>query len=77
MNDPSSIREQMKVIGSDRQPIGTVDKVEGGRIKLAKNDPQAKGKHHFIPTEWVESVDGQQVVLKQSAQDTVQKWQND
>lgn len=75
--NPSNIREQMKVIGSDRQPIGTVDKVEGDRIKLGRSDPQAQGRHHFIPTEWVERVDGQQVVLKQSAQDTVQKWQNE
>jgi len=75
--NPSNIREQMKVIGSDRQPVGTVDKVEGNRIKLGKGDPQAQGRHHFIPTEWVERVDGQQVFLKQSAQDTLQKWQNE
>jgi hypothetical protein len=74
--NPSDIREQMKVIGSDRQPVGTVDKVEGDRIKLSRNDPQAQGKHHFIPTEWVSQVEGQQVVLKHNAQDACQKWQN-
>ena len=45
----SNIREHMKVVGADRQPVGTVDHVEGDEIKLAKNDPQAQGKHHYIP----------------------------
>ena len=30
----SGIREHMKVVGSDRQPVGTVDHVDGDRIKL-------------------------------------------
>jgi hypothetical protein len=71
-----NIREQMKVIGSDRQPIGTVDKVEGDRIKLARNDPQAGGKHHYIPTDWVDSVQGQEVYLRQKAQEVRQQWQS-
>jgi hypothetical protein len=70
-----NIREQMKVIGSDRQPVGTVDHVEGDRIKLAKNDPQAGGKHHYIPADWVERVEGDQVWLRQKAQDARQQWQ--
>lgn len=70
----TNIREHMKVIGSDRQPVGTVDRVEGGRIKLAKTDPQAKGQHHFIPTDWVERVDGNDVCLKQKAQEATKQW---
>jgi hypothetical protein len=70
-----NIREQMMVIGSDRQPVGTVDHVEGDRIKLAKNDPQAGGKHHYIPADWVERVEGDQVWLRQKAQDARQQWQ--
>lgn len=72
----SNIREHMKVIGSDRQPVGTVDKVEGDRIKLSRSDPQAQGKHHYIPADWVDSVDGGEVCLKQKAQDACQKWLN-
>ena len=71
----SDIREHMKVIGSDRQPVGTVDHVEGERIKLAKNDPQAGGQHHYIPGDWVESVKGNEVWLRQKAQDARQQWQ--
>jgi hypothetical protein len=70
------IREHMKVIGSDKLPVGTVDKVEGDRIKLARNDPQAQGKHHYIPADWVDSVDGDQVCLRQKAQEARQQWQS-
>ena len=45
----SSIREKMKVVGSDRQPVGTVDHIEGDEIKLAKNDPQANGQSPLHP----------------------------
>jgi hypothetical protein len=69
------IRERMKVVGSDKQPVGTVDKVEGGRIKLMRNDPQAQGQHHYIPSDWVESIDGDQVRLRQKAEDAREAWQ--
>ena len=58
MINPSEIREQMKVIGSDGQPVGTVDKVEGNRIKLSKNDPAAQGQHRYIPLDSVSSSSG-------------------
>jgi hypothetical protein len=38
MTDASQIREHMEVVGSDREHVGTVDLVEGQRIKLAKTD---------------------------------------
>ena len=72
--DPLFIRQHMKVIGSDEQPVGTVDRVEGDRIKLAKNDPQAGGEHHYIPAEWVEPVDGDQLCLRQSAREACSRW---
>jgi hypothetical protein len=72
----SNIREHMKVIGSDQKPVGTVDHVEGSRIKLAKNDPQANGQHHYIPADWIDTVEGEQVRLRQSAKDATTKWQN-
>lgn len=72
----SGIREHMKVVGSDRQPVGTVDKVEGDRIKLAKSDPQAGGQHHYIPSGWVDRIDGDQVCLRQKAQEACQQWQS-
>ena len=72
----SDIREKMKVIGSDKQPVGTVDKVEGERIKLTRNDPQAGGQHHYIPADWVDTIEGDQVRLRQKAQDARMQWQS-
>ena len=69
------IRERMKVVGSDKKPVGTVDKVEGDRIKLMRNDPLADGQHHYIPSEWVESIHGDQVRLRQKAEDAREGWQ--
>jgi hypothetical protein len=72
----SDIQEHMKVVGSDRQPVGTVDHVEGQRIKLAKNDPQAQGQHHYIPAEWVDRIEGNEVKLRKSASDARSSWQS-
>ncbi len=71
----TNIREHMKVMGSDRQPVGTVDHVEGERIKLAKNDPLAGGQHHSSPADWVERVEGEAVYLRQNARDAQKQWQ--
>ena len=38
MHDHSNIKEHMKVIGADGVHVGTVDHVEGERIKLTKTD---------------------------------------
>lgn len=65
----SDIREHMEVVGSDGQHVGTVDKVEGDRIKLTKqDDPDGTAQHHhFLPLRSVESVDGEQVRLSMTA----------
>lgn len=52
-----NIREHMEVIGQDGRHVGTVDAVEGDRIKLTKNDPEAGGKHHYIMIDIVSHVD--------------------
>ena len=45
MQDASQIREHMPVVGSDGRNVGTVDKVEGDRIKLTKKDePEGSGR---------------------------------
>jgi hypothetical protein len=66
MTDAASIREHMEVIGADGVHIGTVDKVEGQRIKLTKRDSGEgahRGHHHFIPLSLVAEVEGQKVRL--------------
>ena len=72
MADASAIREHMEVIGADGVHVGTVDKVEGNRIKLTKKDSGAEvsegtgsheGHHHFISLGLVADVEGDQVRL--------------
>ena len=65
----AQIREHMNVVGNDGGHVGTVDKLEGGRIKLTKrDDPDGSGQHHhFVPVSAVESVNDNQVRLNMPA----------
>ncbi|RYD49543.1 MAG: DUF2171 domain-containing protein [Sphingomonadales bacterium] len=76
MADTSNIREHMEVIGADGVHVGTVDKVEGDRIKLTKKDSGADvegatgahaGHHHYISTGLVAEVEGDKVRLSANA----------
>jgi hypothetical protein len=65
-----TIKQHMEVIGADGVHIGTVDRVEHGRIKLAKADSgegRHKGHHHFIDLGLVADVEGQKVRLSANA----------
>jgi len=66
MAGKEAIREHMEVIGADGVHVGTVDHVDGDRIKLTKADSGAgahKGHHHYIPLSLLAEVDGQKVWL--------------
>ena len=77
------IREDMMVhalgIGSMRgvagEHIGTVDAIEGERIKLTKND-SPDGQHHYIPLAWVKSVEGNTVHLSKDSSAVIGEWQS-
>lgn len=61
-----NIAEHMDVIGADGVHVGTVDKLEGNRIKLTKKDSgegSHKGHHHYIDRGLVAGVEGNQVRL--------------
>lgn len=76
MQDIGTVREHMEVIGSDGEPIGTVDRIEGDRIKLTKDGPHAGGRHHFIPADWIAEIDGE-VRLGRSAEAARHEWQEE
>lgn len=64
------IKEHMEVIGADGVHVGTVDRVEGDRIKLTKKDSgqgSHDGHHHFISRGLVAEVEGDQVRLSANA----------
>jgi hypothetical protein len=74
MNNNVNIREHMEVLGSDGGHVGTVDHLDGdSRIKLTRDD-SADGKHHFIPTDWVDHVDAH-VHLNKPADEAIQGYQ--
>lgn len=64
------IREHMEVIGADGVHVGTVERIEGQRIRLVKGDAgegSHEGHHHFIPLALVAEVEGDQVRLSANA----------
>ena len=73
MTDASAIREHMEVIGADGARIGTVDRVDGDRIKLTKVEGFGEqmeaaegshaGHHHYISLGLVAGIEGNQVRL--------------
>ncbi len=71
MVDKSEIQEHAEVIGADGVHLGTVDHVDGERIKLTKADSGQfegqGGKHHYIPLGLVADVEGGKVRLSANA----------
>lgn len=72
--DASKIKEHWTVFGADTEHVGTVDKVEGDRIELSKNDPAASGTHHAIPLSWVATAADGKVVLKKTGTEAMAEW---
>jgi hypothetical protein len=65
-SEMTEIKEHMEVIGAAGVHVGTVDKVEGNRIKLTKKDSgegSHKGHHHYIDRGLVAGVEGDKVRL--------------
>jgi hypothetical protein len=63
------VKENMEVIGADGVHVGTVDRVEGNRIRLKKSDGfgRHEGHHHFIEMGFVAGVEGNKVRLSANA----------
>jgi hypothetical protein len=81
MADLSQIKEHMDVIGADGVHVGTVDHVEGDRIKLTKKDSGADveegqgshaGHHHYISKGLIADIEGDTVRLSANADVAVQ-----
>lgn len=68
----ANIKEHMDVIASCGKKIGRVDHVEGNAIKLTKSD-SPDGQHHYIPANWVENVDTQ-VHLTRNSMEAERDW---
>lgn len=65
MGSFTDIREQMEVIGADGVHIGTVDRLDGERIKLTRADSGVgrEDHHHYIPRGLFADIEGDKVRL--------------
>jgi hypothetical protein len=63
------IKEHMEIIGADGAFVGKVDKIEGDRIKLTKDDGRGgkRDHHHFLPIGLVADIEGDKVRLSATA----------
>lgn len=70
MVDTSTIKEHADVIGADGVHVGTVDHMQGDRIKLTKADSgegHHKGHHHFISKGLIAAVEDDGKTVRLSA----------
>ena len=72
MVDATQIKEHANVIGADGVHLGTVDHLDGERIKLTKADSAQTedgqgAKHHYIPLGLVAEVEDGTVRLSANA----------
>ncbi|MEN2711308.1 DUF2171 domain-containing protein [Sphingomonas sp. NPDC092331] len=86
MTDLQAIREHMEVIGADGVHVGTVDKVEGSRIKLTRKDSAIEiegaagshaGHHHYVSVGLVAGVEGDKVRLSATAANAVEIFEEE
>ena len=66
MVDLRQIKEHADVIGADGVHVGTVDHVQGDRLKLTKKD-SGDGKHHYISAGLVAEIEDGTVRLSANA----------
>jgi hypothetical protein len=71
----ADIQPHMDVGASCGTKVGKVDHLEGGAVKLTKND-SPDGQYHSLPASWVERVD-EHVHLNKNAYETKQGWKAD
>ena len=72
MADLSRIQPHMEIYGADGARLGTVDSVEGDRIKLTRSDSVShRHHHHYISGGLVAAVEGDRVRLSANADNAV------
>jgi hypothetical protein len=71
------VREHMEVIGSDGEPVGTVDRIIVDRLILAKSDPESGGAHHSLSCSDVDRVEDNRVILDCTADEARHRWRDE
>jgi hypothetical protein len=70
------IREGMEVVDSDGTRIGTVARIEGGHLKILRNDQDPRNAHQFVGPDLIRSVD-ERVELGRSWDELRRLWAQD
>ena len=70
MIDASQITDHVRVVASDGQHVGTVDKL---CVKLTKKDPAAQGQNHVLNLDAVASIVGGKLKLTMPAAEAMQQ----
>jgi len=47
----------MSVVDRDGTHVGTVDKVEGGHLKILRPDQRPRNQHQYVTPNWIVAVD--------------------
>ena len=47
----------MAVVDSEGTRVGTVDKVEGGHLKILRPDQEPRNMHQYVTPDWMAAVD--------------------
>lgn len=72
MSNVDQIKPHMDVIGADGAHVGTVDAVEGDRIKLTKTgEGRHGGHHHYLSVGLVAEIEGNTVRLSATGANAV------
>lgn len=79
MVDAFAIQEDFEVVGSDGDPIGLVDGLDGAEVKLQRRDGKSGGRHHWIPVDWVDKVEVQnmRVLLNVAGDEAQSRWREE
>jgi hypothetical protein len=75
MINASQVKEHMEVICSNGGHVGTVDHVEGDRIKMTRSDKSAGGQHHYLPLSAVAGIEAGKLKLNVDGQRAKQMMQ--
>ncbi|WP_366512942.1 DUF2171 domain-containing protein [Sphingomonas telluris] len=66
----------MDVVDTDGTLLGTVARIEGGHVKILRNDQRPRNAHQFISPELIHSVDDR-VRLSRSWDELRRLWRDD
>lgn len=67
------IAEGMVVVDRDGTRIGSVDKVEGGHLKISRADQEPRNQHQYVSPDWIAAVDDR-VTLNRTFDEARRLW---